>query len=354
MSSNTTSNNTSKRIKHVVSDSQVAHLWANQSQSDARNARKNIYFEGDTIYSYGGHFPIATHVTGTRGRKAIMFTTRTYSNTTSKHIWITKGALRGDVGVPVFYVEDPRGGLSKPSKAMAEIWQQEYLALAITNLESACLKWVNSDSLIGLAQDSINVGNALASFFGSRKRIKLPTALLGKATVFCEKTAERRRKHGERVAYKRLHESEIRLAKRMAVEKKNAEEMKEQIVEWRTGSVDANNNYRLYSVPAMLRIKPGDGEVIQTSMGAEFPLSHGRRAYLFLGGLRAFGKTYQRNGHTAHVGQFVIDSMDSNGTVRAGCHTLSWDEIATFAIANGWPTVFSGPVGLIVTANNKG
>lgn len=69
-------------MKHVFSDgSQVAHLWAHQSQQNARNSGGNFYFDGETIYSYGGHFPIARVYNG-----KVLFTLRTYSNTTAKHI----------------------------------------------------------------------------------------------------------------------------------------------------------------------------------------------------------------------------------------------------------------------------
>jgi len=47
-------------MKHVVNESQVAHLWANRVQSDARNQYDTFYFKGNTIFSYGSHFPIAT------------------------------------------------------------------------------------------------------------------------------------------------------------------------------------------------------------------------------------------------------------------------------------------------------
>ena len=46
-------------MKKVVSKSEVAHLWANQIQDEARDSRKSFYFEGRTIYSYGAHFTIA-------------------------------------------------------------------------------------------------------------------------------------------------------------------------------------------------------------------------------------------------------------------------------------------------------
>lgn len=74
-----------KRIRYVHPADMVAHLWAHQAQDSARiGGRGNFYFEGDTIYSYGSHFPIARHVETKRGR-AVLFTTRDYSVTTSGH-----------------------------------------------------------------------------------------------------------------------------------------------------------------------------------------------------------------------------------------------------------------------------
>lgn len=66
------------RTKHVFDTNEVPYLWAHQTQSDARNAQGNLYFRGDTIYSYGEHFPIARHVTNSKCKPAVLFTTRTY------------------------------------------------------------------------------------------------------------------------------------------------------------------------------------------------------------------------------------------------------------------------------------
>lgn len=71
-------------------NSAVAHLWANKSQDSATNG-SNFYFEGNTIYSYGGHFPIAKHIEF-EGKNAVLFTEATYSPTTAKHISIVKQA----------------------------------------------------------------------------------------------------------------------------------------------------------------------------------------------------------------------------------------------------------------------
>jgi hypothetical protein len=93
------------REKHVYPTNEIAHLWAHQSKPDARNPQSNFYFRGDTIYSYGSHFPIARHIEHD-GKKAVLFTSRTYSNTTAKHVHNTRGSIPR--GVPVFEVDDVR------------------------------------------------------------------------------------------------------------------------------------------------------------------------------------------------------------------------------------------------------
>lgn len=81
-------------MKHVFDDiSTIAHMWANQTQDNARNKNNNFYYDGNTIYSYGGHFPIARHFEY-EGKKAVLFTERTYSNTTARHIQVVKQACR--------------------------------------------------------------------------------------------------------------------------------------------------------------------------------------------------------------------------------------------------------------------
>ena len=66
-----------KRKKHVFDTGEIPHLWAHRTQDEARNRQGNLYFTGDTIYSYGSHFPIARHVTNDAGERAVLFTTAT-------------------------------------------------------------------------------------------------------------------------------------------------------------------------------------------------------------------------------------------------------------------------------------
>ncbi|MFS2518291.1 hypothetical protein [Bacteroides xylanisolvens] len=79
-------------MRYVVETPMVAHLWAHQSQDSARSG-SNFYFEGKDIYSYGSHFRCASVETNQQGQKAYLVTTRTYSNTTAKHMGMVRQAI---------------------------------------------------------------------------------------------------------------------------------------------------------------------------------------------------------------------------------------------------------------------
>jgi hypothetical protein len=98
----------------------------------------------------------------------------------------------------------------------------------------------------------------------------------------------------------------------------------ELIVEWRAGQ----HSGCLYDVPAMLRII---GDDVQTSRGARFPIAHAKRGLAFVRKVRESGQAYVRNGHTIHLGPYAIDRIEPDGTVKAGCHVVSWEEIERIA-----------------------
>ena len=68
-------------MKKVHTPENVAHLFANKIQDEARTQTKNLFFYNEKIYSYGHHFCIARHF-----KDVLLFTERGYSNTTAKHI----------------------------------------------------------------------------------------------------------------------------------------------------------------------------------------------------------------------------------------------------------------------------
>lgn len=112
-------------MKHVYPTNEIAHLWAHKTQTSARNGQGNFYFDGDTIYSYGSHFPIARHVAAAAGN-AVLFTTRTRSVTTSRHVSDVRRAIPD--AVPVFEChnvsDQPRTISEAKGKAVTELTGQ--------------------------------------------------------------------------------------------------------------------------------------------------------------------------------------------------------------------------------------
>lgn len=111
--------------KNYFTDSEISHIWAHQLRPQAHKAGANhcqFYFEGKTIYSYGGHFPIASLF----GKKNefVAITTRTYSNTTSGHISTVKSAVSHFAPENKIYCTNPQLAVSGLHKTNLENFEQ--------------------------------------------------------------------------------------------------------------------------------------------------------------------------------------------------------------------------------------
>ena len=70
-------------MRQVFNNRQLAHVWAQQKQTTGRNASRSMFFEGNTIYSYGYHYAIASmYFKGLE--KLVLVNEHGYSNTTRK------------------------------------------------------------------------------------------------------------------------------------------------------------------------------------------------------------------------------------------------------------------------------
>lgn len=301
-----------KRQRYVYPTDRIAHLWAHQTQSEARNPGRNFYFRGDTIYSYGTHFPIARHVKH-RGKLAILLTSRTYSVTTAGHINLVRQAI--PPGVPKFIVANPAGTLTDAkngSKQSVEIAQQS-LAAAKSKPQQA----IRYRSLVSVIADA----NRFNEFFGYKARYALPknyAELEAIATAY-EAALDQRRE--ARYAKQRERWAAIE-AEREKQRAERAAKMPELIQRWHAGE-NCISHWEAHDFPTLLRI---NGDEIETSRGASFPVDHALRVLPVVQSLIQHGRTYQRNGHSIHLGHYVLDRVDSDGTIHAGCHVVRRDE----------------------------
>lgn len=87
--------------KNVYDSRQVAHVWAQQTQSEGRNHNGQFYFEGRTIYSYGRHYPAGYIVNDS----TVLLNADKRSVTTSKHVSYAWSGAHGKYP-HIFYVPD--------------------------------------------------------------------------------------------------------------------------------------------------------------------------------------------------------------------------------------------------------
>lgn len=289
-------------MRQVYNNSMVAHLWAHQSQDAARTATGSFYFSGDTIYSYGSHFPIA-RIVKRRGRTVVLFTTQNYSVTTSGH---KSMALRACSHLRVFHVPDVRS--SRP-RVCFESYRRRLIECQLRFARAR----TNKPYIFSQMQDLAKEANEFAELFGLKSRLTIG----GEEDMAKESAALRRR-------YDKKRDQEREKRERAIAEWR--EQVENKLEEWTRGGDLSYSEF--YGLPTRLRIKDSK---LETSLGAEVPLEHAIKCYRILKKLRQRHETYQHNGHTIHLGHFRLDSLDENGTVRAGCHEVAWEEIERVA-----------------------
>jgi hypothetical protein len=311
-----------KRKKHVFDTGQIPHLWAHRTQEEARNRQGNLYFTGDTIYSYGSHFPIARHVTNDAGERAVLFTTATYSVTTSSHCSAVRSAIPS--GIPVFHVPNVCHGRYSGSELIADDHAgnladyteriEKHVVTSARARSSYAKEW-NHEHAVCLRDEAF----AYCAFFGLPVPSipEVPELNSDALTAIRKREAKRTAEKAEQTKRERA-EALVR--------------QQELINKWRAGQYSGC----FYDVPAMLRIT---GDEVQTSRGARFPISHAKRGLTFVRKVRESGQPYVRNGRTIHLGSYAIDRIEQDGTVKAGCHVVSWEEIERLApVLDSLPT----------------
>ena len=268
-------------MKRVHTPDNVAHLWANQHQEDARTPTSNLYFRGTEIYSYGSHFCIAKHVEG-----AVLFTEREYSNTTSKHKSIVRNACSHK---NIVYCYNPLGSHEQNFQA----WRNECEGY-IEKLAKARKPEKYIQELEGVKYRAERYANLFE--IAVPETLSRAWAITDKQEVvaYMEKKAE---------AIKKEKARKLRLAKK---------KHKEEVQKWKNFET-----YRLYSRGEydLLRYNK-ENKRFQTSQGVEIPLAIGLGVYKRLANSEAVEK----------ILEFEVKEITKKHIV-VGCHKVEMKEI---------------------------
>jgi hypothetical protein len=301
-------------MRTVFSNTQVCHVWAQQTQ--ARGRGPSIFFEGTDIYSYGKHF-LMGRIHMVKGKPVALITTRDYSVTTQKH----KGyAWRAVNGLMPHFPSPDVTSLSAAMKLLDSRADGSLLSplKRVKVSDSHSIKWE-----LECIADAFKEANALRKILG--KPARKPKA---KAIAAVKAHLEKRLKR-----WAELNTPEM-LAKRSAEAVKRAEakeRARAKAAAERAAAEAADRAERLRKFRAgeqfgfirgleteLLRVR---GDIVQTSAGAEVPLRDAIALYRAIkSGRDVLGQT---------VGSFTvvrIDRTESDTIVKIGCHTIALSE----------------------------
>lgn len=76
-----------------------------------------------------------------------------------------------------------------------------------------------------------------------------------------------------------------------------------------------------------------NGDEIETSRGARFPIAHGVRAWRLIKAAKASRRTWKRANAGPRLGHYTLDEVTERGDVRAGCHFILAGEVERMARA---------------------
>lgn len=284
-------------MKIAVDNSMVAHLWANKSQAHAHSG--NMSFDRDKIFSYSA---LIARFVEHDNREAVLIADRTWSNTTSSHQSDVRRSIHPDA--VKFHVIDFGNDWRAPDHGQN---MRHYLGKVETSLAKAAKARKYRESHLSAALNTADEANRYAEFFGLAERISGRDMDEVRVQRDALNVAERER---DRIAYA------AHVAKTEATLKA-----------WQDGETDSRDGLSMLHT-AYFRVK---GDTVQTSKGAEFPVSHASRAWAAVQSCRANGTAWERNGQLIRMGLFQIDRIDAEGNVKAGCHSVEYAEVARLA-----------------------
>lgn len=345
-------------MRTVTNSREVAHMWANQTQSRARNSNCSLFFEDKTLYSYGHHYPLAQLVTldiltvvlvnvSTRNRGGSM--------TTAKHRSQLRRAISQHTS---FDVVDPFVCEERSWTGHGHEINVQYLTAQVQDSYTKALSSIKPEYIRRSYDATLRALKNLREYcelfelpvpevVGSKESdAELVYARIEKMRQRAELRATPEYRAKAKAEYERKHAGILAVVKAAIARKCDA---------WRAGDNYSLNLYDVarqlgisrqlrrnleLGIPTMLRLSR-DGKEVETSHGARVPVSHAVRALGWVRNVVERGVEFKPNGHSFHIGPYTVSHIGTDGTLVAGCHTIKYDEIVRFAaVLDTLPAVY--------------
>lgn len=286
-------------MRKVLKDiDQVCHYWANKIQSEGEAG--NVFFRDSKLWSYGHHFCIARHLPS----GAVAFTTRGYSPSTSRHISKARSAARH---LQIVFCHNP-----DDSARENMLHARNEIADALHASEKKGIRQTTRDKYKASALHIAEQANAyLATLPESERGTETPIdtgALEGvRASLVAAQEAR------EKI---RAEQHAARLA-----------DLQEDLIKWRNCETIIRTG--LIELPPALRLRNReDGYFVETSHGAEIPVSDALKLWPIIQRVRKGEKDYTPG---EALGVYRLTCIRADGSICVGCHDIAYSELQGIA-----------------------
>jgi hypothetical protein len=288
--------------KVFASHSELAHVWAQNNQEEGRASR--MFFEHGKLFSYGRHFCIARILDS----GVVVFGTHDYSSSTSKH---QSEALHAVKHRRKVYCHDP-------DRTAADNREFTEKCIRFRLNEAKTSRRVLPATRVGHKLEAARLAKQFNEYL-----VELPEDERRFVKSF---ELEPLAVSPEELDVLRQYEEALQ-AKREAMWERQRE-ARALVEEWRA----CVYNHSLHAVPTMLRVSK-DSQSIETSKGANIPISAARRLWPLIENCRSVGTALVDR--EMPLGHYTLTEIKANGDITVGCHDIAYSEIERIAKAMG-------------------
>lgn len=296
------------RILKFNSDYQeCAHSFAYANkEGKGENYGNRMFYEDDTIFSYGYHFIIAQKIRDKFGDvQHVLFNNDTHSVTTSKQQYIVRRALfQKTIGV--------YSSISN-FNAVKEIKEKEAEMLKLIRKYNRARAEHTKEDYLREIETELNDIKYLATYYRCKSKISIRIREYLKAETFEDVlkllgTAEARKKRSDKRAEAIAEKKRLK-----RIEKQKREEAK-MLEEWRNH--EEPRIYLKHTQNDYLRLTQ-DRKKIETSQGVKIEVQEAKRLLKLIDNKKIIGAKIDD--------KFTVTAF--NGALKVGCHQIPIEEI---------------------------
>jgi hypothetical protein len=275
----------------------LAHSWAHQLKTEDKGS--SFFYVGPKIYSFGHHFCIARILPS----GVVVFGTHRWSGSyTSRHQSLARSAVSHK---KLVYCHDPDASARENRETTLK-------EIAAALIEGESLRKKPHTRAAAKAR-AIHLAEEFNEYLAA-----IPAKEVHATQPIDLSQFDAIREEAQQA--KALAEAEAKER-----EKRRVVEYQERLDRWRRFDY---HGFLGMNVPDALRLSK-DGQNVETSRGANIPVSHAKRLWPLIENVRAVKQPL--TGRDFKLGHYTLTEIKADGSIVVGCHNISYAEIETIA-----------------------